>query len=61
MKEQAGRILSAGRATGTAPGSCWTTAVWWSTCSRRGPEFYSLERLWHDGKPVDLSGVLTEN
>ena len=24
-------------------------------------EFYSLERLWHDGKPVDLSGVLTEN
>ena len=21
-------------------------------------EFYSLERLWHDGKPVDLSGVL---
>ena len=22
-------------------------------------EFYSLERLWHDGKPVDLSGVLT--
>ena len=24
-------------------------------------EFYSLERLWSDGKPVDLSGVLTEN
>ena len=22
-------------------------------------EFYSLERLWHDGRPVDLSGVLT--
>ena len=22
-------------------------------------EFYSLERLCHDGKPVDLSGVLT--
>ena len=22
-------------------------------------EFYGLERLWHDGKPVDLSGVLT--
>ena len=22
-------------------------------------EFYALERLWHDGKPVDLSGVLT--
>lgn len=37
MKEQAGRILSAGRATGTAPGSCWTTAVWWSTCSPPRP------------------------
>ncbi len=23
-------------------------------------EFYSLERLWHDGKPLDLSGVLTD-
>lgn len=21
-------------------------------------EFYGLERLWHDGKPLDLSGVL---
>ena len=24
-------------------------------------EFYSLERLWKDGKPLDLSSVLTEN
>ena len=24
-------------------------------------EFYSLERLWKDGKPVDLTGVLAEN
>jgi len=24
-------------------------------------EFYSLERLWSDGVPVDLSGVFTEN
>ena len=24
-------------------------------------EFYSLERLWSDGTPVDLSGVLTED
>ncbi len=24
-------------------------------------EFYSLERLWSDGKPLDLSGVLTED
>lgn len=23
--------------------------------------FYSLERLWNDGTPLDLSGVLTEN
>ena len=24
-------------------------------------EFYSLERLWHDGKPMDLSEVLTKD
>ena len=24
-------------------------------------EFYSLERLWKDGTPIDLSGVLTAN
>ena len=29
--------------------------------SAEAREFYSLERLWHDGKPVDLSGVLTAN
>ena len=23
-------------------------------------EFYNLERLWNDGKPLDLTGVLTE-
>ena len=27
--------------------------------SEEAREFFSLERLWHDGKPVDLSGVLT--
>ena len=27
--------------------------------SKEAREFYSLERLWHDGKPLDLSGVLT--
>ena len=27
--------------------------------SQEAREFYSLERLWNDGKPVDLSGVLT--
>ena len=27
--------------------------------SAEAREFYSLERLWHDGKPLDLGGVLT--
>ena len=27
--------------------------------SQEAREFYSLERLWGDGKPVDLSDVLT--
>ncbi len=27
--------------------------------SQEAREFYGLERLWRDGKPVDLSGVLT--
>ena len=27
--------------------------------SNEAREFYSLERLWKDGTPVDLSGVLT--
>ena len=27
--------------------------------SAEARDFYSLERLWHDGKPLDLSGVLT--
>ena len=26
--------------------------------SKEAREFYSLERLWSDGKPLDLSGVL---
>ena len=29
--------------------------------SAEAREFYSLERLWHDGTPLDLSGVLTED
>lgn len=28
--------------------------------SEEAREFYSLERLWHDGTPLDLSGVLTK-
>ena len=27
--------------------------------SQEAREFYSLERLWSDGRPLDLSGVLT--
>lgn len=27
--------------------------------SAEAREFYGLERLWHDGSPLDLSGVLT--
>ena len=30
-------------------------------CSQEAREFYDLERLWRDGKPLDLTGVLTEN
>ena len=29
--------------------------------NKEAREFYSLERLWKDGKPLDLSSVLTEN
>ena len=28
--------------------------------SEEAREFYALERLWHDGTPLDLSGVLIE-
>ena len=29
--------------------------------SAEARDFYSLERLWHDGKPMDLSAVLTKD
>jgi len=29
--------------------------------SAEAREFYSLERLWNDGKPLDLSNVLTKD
>ena len=28
--------------------------------SQEAREFYSLERLWNDGKPMDLTGILLE-
>ena len=61
MKEQAGEDPLRREATGTAPGSCWTTAVWWSTCLRRGPGVLFAGAALARRKPVDLSGVLTEN
>ena len=36
MKDQAGEAPT-GRATGTAPGCCWTTAAWRFMCSPRRP------------------------
>ena len=27
----------------------------------RARSFYDLERLWADGKPLDLTGVLTQD
>ena len=29
-------------------------------CSAEAREFYGLERLWRDGKSVDLTGVITD-
>ena len=29
--------------------------------SQEAREFYDLERLWQDGKPLDLSGILTRD
>ena len=29
--------------------------------NKEAREFYGLERLWKDGKPLDLTGVVTEN
>ena len=60
MKEQAGEELL--RREGYRDGT-WVLLDYGSVCvhvfSEEAREFYDLERLWHDGKPVDLSGVLT--
>lgn len=46
-------------------GGEWTlldySAVVVHVFTEQGREFYSLERLWNDGTPVDLSEVLHEN
>ena len=60
LKEQAGEdpLRREGYRDGT-----WVLLDYGCVCvhvfSEEAREFYSLERLWHDGKPVDLSGVLT--
>ena len=60
MKEQAGEdpLRREGYRDGT-----WVLLDYGSVCvhvfSEEAREFYSLERLWNDGKPLDLTGVLT--
>ena len=60
LKEQAGEqpLRREGYRDGT-----WVLLDYGCVCihvfSREAREFYDLERLWHDGKPLDLSGVLT--
>ena len=61
LKEQAGEepLRREGYRDGT-----WVLLDYGCICvhvfSQEAREFYSLERLWRDGKPLDLSGVLVE-
>ena len=32
-----------------------------NVCDNEAREFYDLDRMWQDGKPVDLAEVVTEN
>ena len=62
MKEQAGEdpLRREGYRDGT-----WVLLDYGCICihvfSDEAREFYSLERLWSDGKPMDLSDVLQPN
>ena len=62
LKEQAGEdpLRREGYRDGT-----WVLLDYGCICvhvfSAEAREFYSLERLWKDGNPVDLSAVLTED
>ena len=51
------RIPSTGRATAALDYGCIAVHVF----NKEAREFYGLERLWKDGKPLDLTGVVTEN
>ena len=61
LKEQAGEdpLRREGYRDGT-----WVLLDYGCICvhvfSKEAREFYSLERLWKDGKPLDLSGILVE-
>ena len=59
MKEQADEMPS--RREGHRDGT-WVLLDYGSVVvhvfSAEARDFYALERLWHDGKPLDLSGVL---
>ena len=59
MKEQADEMPL--RREGYRDGT-WVLLDYGCICvhvfSQEAREFYSLERLWRDGKPLDLSGVL---
>ena len=62
LKEQAGEdpLRREGYRDGT-----WVLLDYGCICihvfSAEAREFYSLERLWKDGNPVDLSGVLVDD
>ena len=62
MKEQAGEtaLHREGHRDGT-----WVLLDYGAVCvhvfSQEAREFYDLERLWQDGKPLDLSGILTRD
>ena len=62
MKEQTEETLL--RREGYRDGT-WVLLDYGCLCvhvfSQEAREFYDLERLWRDGKPLDLSGVLTAN
>ena len=62
MKEQADEMPS--RREGHRDGTWVLLDYGWvivHVFSEEARNFYSLERLWCDGKPVDLSDVLVEN
>ena len=62
LKEQAGELPL--RREGYRDGT-WVLLDYGCVCvhvfSAEARAFYDLERLWADGKPLDLSGVLTKD